>query len=120
MLPAIGQGALGIEIRSNDNATRKIIQVLNDQDTNQCVTAERMVNKSLNGGCHAPIAAHAVKHDETITISGLVGSMDGTCIIRAEISGHADKAAELGSKLGHKLLDKGAKSILDTYRLLDQ
>jgi hydroxymethylbilane synthase len=116
MLPAIGQGALGVEVRENDKDIWKYVQALNDLDTFQCVTAERMVNKCLNGGCHAPIAAYATKQGNVISISGLVGSADGSQIIRSELSGPAATAAELGHRLGQELLERGAEDILAEFR----
>jgi hydroxymethylbilane synthase len=118
MLPAIGQGALGLEIRINDHKTRELVQCLNDHDSYQCVTAERMVNKRLNGGCYAPIAAHAVKQDDIISISGLVGYPDGSEIIKTGISGPADKYEELGDELGRMLLSMGADRMLEAFRAL--
>jgi len=112
MLPAIGQGALGIEIRADDVGTEKFVEALNDLDTFQCVSAERMVSKCLNGNCRSPIAAYAVKQNELISISGLVGSIDGSQIIKSEVSGSASNAIELGNKLGQNLLDNGAEKIL--------
>jgi hydroxymethylbilane synthase len=116
MMPAIGQGALGIEIRTDDANTNNFIKKLNDRETFLCVSAERMVNKCLNGGCHSPIAAHAVIENETITISALVGSADGTHIIQSEVSGPAHSALELGNKVGILLLEKGADKILKEFQ----
>jgi hydroxymethylbilane synthase len=118
MMPAIGQGALGIEIRDGDANTYNYIKTLNDANTNQCVTAERMVNKCLNGGCHSPIAAHAIVDKERMTITALVGSADGKQIITCEVSGKAENAEQLGNKLGAMLLEKGADEILKTVHAL--
>ena len=117
MLPAIGQGALGIEIREGDDRTRELVGILNDAETMLCVTAERMVNRRLNGGCLAPIAAHAVISHHVVAITALVGSPDGAEIIRSGIAGPEEKAAELGDKLGLMLLDKGAERILEDIRV---
>ncbi|MGY8814320.1 MAG: hydroxymethylbilane synthase [Gammaproteobacteria bacterium] len=116
MMPAIGQGALGIEIRTDDADTLSCIQKLNDQETFLCVSAERMVNKCLNGGCHSPIAAHAVIENESMTITALVGSVDGKRIIRSDVSGPAQSALELGNKVGVLLLEKGADEILKEFQ----
>ncbi|MGK0297567.1 MAG: hydroxymethylbilane synthase [Gammaproteobacteria bacterium] len=116
MMPAIGQGALGIEIRTDDADTLNCIKKLNDRETFLCVSAERMVNKCLNGGCHSPIAAHAVIENESISISALVGSADGKQIIQSEVSGPAQSALELGNKVGVLLLEKGAERILKEFQ----
>ena len=116
MLPAIGQGALGIEVRSADMLTRNLIAPLNDTDTNLCVSAERIVNKRLNGGCHAPVAAYATRQANTLFINGLVGSPDGTEIIRASLQGPCEQADKLGDRLGQMLLDLGADRILKLLR----
>jgi hydroxymethylbilane synthase len=104
MLPAIGQGALGIEMRKDNLKFSNLINTLNHQDTYQCVQAERMVNKRLNGGCHAPIAAFAIKTGNTIFISALVGALDGSRLITADLSGDALDAQKLGDQLGIALL----------------
>jgi len=116
MLPAIAQGALGIEIRSNDPQTRELIAPLNDVNTMLCVNAERRVNYQLAGGCHAPIAAHATINQQTLTITALVGRLDGTEILHAAISGQVEQAEQLGDNVGRQLLDQGAGRILDDLR----
>jgi hydroxymethylbilane synthase len=116
MLPAIAQGALGIEIRSNDPQTRELIAPLNDVNTMLCVNAERRVNYQLAGGCHAPIAAHATINQQTLTITALVGRLDGTEILHAAISGPVEQAEQLGDNVGRQLLDQGAGRILDDLR----
>jgi hydroxymethylbilane synthase len=116
MLPAIGQGALGVEVRSGDEDTRRLVSVLNDQDTYRCVSAERMVNRRLNGGCHSPIAAYARIKGHTITISALAGSLDGSEIVRAEMEGPAAEAEAVGDRAGSTLLARGAGRILEQLR----
>jgi hydroxymethylbilane synthase len=116
MLPAIGQGALGIEVRSDDTRTRDLITPLNDADTYLCVSAERMVNKRLNGGCHAPIAAYATRQGSSLFLSGLVGNPDGSEIIRASLHGPCEQSDILGDTLGNMLLDQGAGRILEQLR----
>ena len=115
MLPAIGQGALGIEIRKDNLFAREKITFMNDQDTFQCVQAERMVNRRLNGGCHAPIAAYAIKEGDTLFISALVGSIDGSRIVSAKLSGDSQAAVEIGDQMGMVLLEKGAEELLQEY-----
>jgi len=112
MLPAIGQGALGIEIRGDDMQTRALVSALNDEDTNLCVAAERMVNRRLGGGCHAPIAAHAIRNGQTVTVTALVGRLNGKEIIRATLDGPVTQVEELGDNVGKLLLERGAGRIL--------
>ncbi len=112
MLPAIGQGALGLEVRSSNSGQVNLLQALNDETTFNCVMAERRVNKKLNGGCHAPIAAYASVDGTSMTISAMVGSMDGKQIISSIISGPVDTASELGDAVGDQLLSLGALELL--------
>ncbi len=116
MLPAIGQGALGIEMHKENPHFKQEVSGLNDPDTNICVKAERMVNKKLSGGCHAPIAAYASTQGNKIFMSALVGSLDGSSMLRAELSGSVEDAENLGELLGQMLLEKGAADLLQEYR----
>ena len=112
LLPAVGQGALGIEIRANDSEILKIVSLLNDTATHACVLAERGMSKRLNGGCFAPIAGYATLDEKQLSLSGMVGRLDGSELIKASITGPMDQAASLGETLGQELLDKGADDIL--------
>jgi hydroxymethylbilane synthase len=120
MLPAIGQGALGIEMRKDNFQIWEKFSGMNDHDTYLCVQAERMINKRLNGGCLAPIAAYASTQGNNIFISALVGASDGSRMIRAELSGDAQDAEILGDRLGQILLDKGAGELLREYRSAEE
>lgn len=111
-LPAIGQGVLGIEIRSNDSAVGKLLEPLGHQATTILVTAERAFNKTLNGGCQVPIAGHAIFEQDQIYLRGLVGEPDGSEILRADIRGTPDQAEQLGVSLAETLIDRGADKIL--------
>ncbi|WP_409440326.1 hydroxymethylbilane synthase [Psychromonas sp. GE-S-Ul-11] len=111
-LPAVGQGAVGIECRLDDQETIALLAPLNHQQTRIRVTAERAMNLALEGGCQVPIGSFALLDGEQVFLRGLVGSIDGKNIIRKEITGHADKAHELGEALAQQLLDAGAKEIL--------
>jgi hydroxymethylbilane synthase len=111
-LPAIGQGAIGIECRVGDKFIHDLISPLNHDETFTCVTAERACLKKLEGGCQVPIAAHAVISDGRIIIDGLVGSVSGDRIIRAHAEGTAESAETLGTGLAEDLLSKGAGKIL--------
>jgi hydroxymethylbilane synthase len=113
-LPAGGQGAVGIECRLDDEATRALLDCLHHEPTAICVTAERAMNIRLQGGCQVPIAALAeLTADNTLEMRGLVGSVDGSMILRSEISGGAHLAEELGTTLAEDLLRQGASAILE-------
>jgi len=111
-LPAIGQGVLGIEIRSDDEQLREWIEPLRHAETTLRVTAERAVNETLNGGCQVPIAGYAVLEGDELYLRGLVGEPDGSKILRAEVRGNSDRAHELGVELARQLLAQGADDIL--------
>jgi hydroxymethylbilane synthase len=111
-LPAIGQGVLGIEIRSDDDELRELIAPLAHAETTLRVTAERAMNETLNGGCQVPIAGYAVLEGDQLYLRGLVGEPDGSEILRAEIRGASSRARELGVELAEQLLSRGADRIL--------
>ncbi|MGO9015161.1 MAG: hydroxymethylbilane synthase [Dissulfurispiraceae bacterium] len=112
-LPAIGQGAVGIETRIDDKVINSLISELNHSETSICVRAERSVLERLEGGCQVPIAAHARLLNGIITIDGLVGSVTGDRIVKSSIEGNPDNAESLGLRLAENLLAMGAKEILD-------
>ena len=112
-LPAIGQGALGIETRQDDGVIEEQIQFLKDRDSWIVVSAERSFLKKLEGGCQVPIAAFARTAGATLQIEGLVGTIDGKRILRERVEGDLDEPESLGTKLADILLSKGAKAILD-------
>ncbi len=111
-LPAIGQGAIGIEVRSDDKAVKELIEPLAHADTMSCIAAERAMNQALSGGCQVPIAGFALLTDGEIYMRGMVGEPDGSRILRAEINGSARQAASLGKRLAADLLAQGAADIL--------
>jgi len=111
-LPAIGQGALGIECRVDDRELNDLIAFFNHQDTRTCVTGERALLRRLEGGCQVPIACYGQMMNGKLHLIGLVGSVDGKRIIKETIEGEADKAEKLGVTLAEKLLSKGADVIL--------
>lgn len=115
-LPANGQGVLGIECRSDDDATKALLAPLTCADTRSCVLAERAMNRRLQGGCQVPIGAYAELHGDQLHLRGLVGRPDGSEIIEGEIKGHRDHAEALGTELAEYLLARGAGKILqDVY-----
>jgi hydroxymethylbilane synthase len=111
-LPAVGQGAVGIECRLNDERILKLLEPLNHADTSDRVKAERAMNLTLEGGCQVPIGSYALLNNDDIWLRALVGEPDGSEIIRGEIKGKRSEAEKLGVKLANELLDKGAKKIL--------
>ncbi len=115
-LPAIGQGAIGIECRQDDARVNALLQPLHHAQTASRVRAERAMNHRLEGGCQVPIGGHAVLEGDRLTLRGLVGTVDGSEIVRGEISGPAEDAASLGRALAEELLQHGAAEILrDLY-----
>jgi len=113
-LPAIGQGAVGIECRSDDPEINALIAPLHDQNTAYCVSAERALNQRLNGGCQVPIAGYAMLESGNLWLRGLVGEPDGSRIIRGEVEGSVEEAEEMGVGLAERLLEWGADEILST------
>ncbi len=115
-LPAVGQGALGIEIRENDQEIALLVERLNHTETALAITAERAMLGALEGGCQIPIGALGEVNGSEIRLSGLVGSVDGQKIIRSSETADLDSAEELGKKLARNLMDMGALDILSDIR----
>jgi hydroxymethylbilane synthase len=113
-LPAVGQGALGIEIRETDQRLKTLIAPLNHPPTGAAAVAERALLKRLEGGCQVPLGAYAQVENNTLRLQGVIASVDGEKLIRDEISGKPDEAAELGVGLAERLLDAGGREILAT------
>lgn len=111
-LPAVGQGAVGIECRIADERVHKLLAPLNDPVTALRITAERAMNLRLEGGCQVPIAGYAEIEKDILLLRGLVGAADGSRIIRAQIAGKPENAEELGTVLADDLLAQGAREIL--------
>ena len=111
-LPAGGQGAVGIECRSADNEIHALLAPLHHADTAVRVTAERALNKHLNGGCQVPIACYAVLEDEQIWLRGLVGEPSGGVLLSAQARAPQSEAAALGIQVAEDLLGQGAGAIL--------
>ena len=111
-LPAGGQGAVGIECRSADSEIHALLAPLHHRDTALRVTAERALNKHLNGGCQVPIACYAVLEGEQLWLRGLVGQPDGSQLLRAEQRASSAAAEQLGVQVAEALLDQGAAAIL--------
>ncbi len=111
-LPAVGQGAIGIECRVDDARVNDLLAPLDDAPSARCVWAERIVNQALDGGCHAPIAAHAVIEDQALWLRALVGTTDGATVLRAERRVALDDAPIAAREVAAELLGSGAGDIL--------
>jgi hydroxymethylbilane synthase len=111
-LPAIGQGALGIECSLRDSALLETLSFLNDPVTACCVGAERAFLRRCRGGCQVPIAAHGEMIGNDLRLSGFIGAVDGVKSVRANVSGPAERYEELGVELADRLLEDGGREIL--------
>ncbi|MYM61424.1 hydroxymethylbilane synthase [Vibrio sp. OCN044] len=111
-LPAVGQGAIGIECRLDDQNLIKLLEPLNHRATYDKVMCERAMNLTLEGGCQVPIGSYSVLQGEELWLRALVGEPDGSKIIRGEIRGSRNEAEALGVTLANQLLDNGARDIL--------
>ncbi|QXC57616.1 hydroxymethylbilane synthase [Vibrio mimicus] len=112
-LPAVGQGAVGIECRLDDQRVRELLAPLNHTDTADRVRCERAMNLTLQGGCQVPIGSYALLDGDEIWLRALVGEPDGSQIVRGEIRGPRSEAEQLGITLAEQLLEQGAKEILE-------
>lgn len=112
ILPANGQGAVGIECRVNDERIKALLAPLEDKETRIRVLAERAMNRALEGGCQVPIGSYAVIKNNEIYLRGLVGAIDGSQIIKDEIIGDLNNGENLGLQLASCLLAQGADDIL--------
>jgi hydroxymethylbilane synthase len=112
MLPAVGQGALGIELRKDDAELLAGLSFLNDAKTTVAVAAERAFLYRLEGGCQVPIGAFAEVHNGKVELTGLVASVDGKVVLKDSMTGPNEKAQQLGTQLANKILDMGGGEIL--------
>ena len=112
-LPAVGQGALGIEIKANDHEISNLIKPLIHQKTQIEVNAERALNTTLQGGCSVAIGAFATSEDSKLMLSGMVGNVDSGEIIRIQETGETSKPIDLGIRAAKKLLSLGARELLN-------
>lgn len=112
-IPAVGQGALGIEIRSNEADIAKLLTPLNHPETAACVRAERQVSRVLGGSCQVPLGAYAVMQQGQLHIQGFVARVDGSDFIHASAVGDADDPEAVGQMLADQLLRLGARAVLD-------
>ena len=114
-LPAVGQGALGLECRAADQAVLDLILPLLHDETYICVRAERAFNAYLEGGCQVPIAGYASLSQGQLHIEGRVGSVDGATLLKVELKGTPEQAEQLGEILAQKLLEQGAGDLLKAF-----
>jgi hydroxymethylbilane synthase len=115
--PAVGQGALAIEARSNDERVASALRPLDHTPTHFAVRTERALLRHLGGGCQVPIAAHAIVEGGALRLMGVVADLEGTRLIRAAGSGSADAPEALGAQVGEDLLRQGAREILESIKL---
>ncbi len=116
MIPAVGQGALGIEARADDTGTMEILAALEHRETRYRVEAERAFLRALEGGCQVPIGAHAVLDGATITLDGVIASIDGRRLVRGTESGPVERAEEMGRELAERLGSGEGGEILEEIR----
>jgi hydroxymethylbilane synthase len=112
VLPAVGQGALGVECRSDDAETVGIVSKLDHKFTRLACTAERALLRSLGGGCQLPIAGYAIVRDKRIRLDGLVADPQGRQLVKDRVAGGLEEAEQLGTMLGARLLEQGAATLM--------
>jgi len=113
MLPAVGQGALCIEIRQDDPLAGPVVAGLEDPKTRTVIMGERAFSARLEGGCQVPIAAHGTLHNDIFTLSGLVASVDGRTLLKKTLKGPENASGTIGVELAEHLISMGAKTIID-------
>jgi hydroxymethylbilane synthase len=116
MLPAVGQGAIGIECRDDDAHTRALLRALDDAATRTALAAERSFARTLGGSCQSPIAALARIEGDRVTLTGLVAEPDGSRLLREGTSGPSGRAEQVGEQLAERLLESGAGELLERLR----
>jgi len=116
MVSAVGQGSIGVEIREDDTFMQDVCEKLSDPETMKCVSAERVVMRTLEGGCQVPIGAYARIEDGVLVMDGIVGSVDGTVILRSRVEGDPEDSTALANELVGLLLEMGAAEILAAVR----
>ncbi len=114
---AVGQGALALEIRQDDESLWGVVAPLDHAPTHQAVRAERAMLRHLGGGCQVPIAAYAVAEEDSLRLMGVVGSLDGSRLIRASGAGIESDPEALGARVADELLERGARAILQSVKL---
>jgi hydroxymethylbilane synthase len=116
MLPAVGQGAMAVEIRSGEEDLQTLLKPVNDESVHVCITAERAFLRRLEGGCQVPIGANAVLEGEHLILEGMAGNLDGSLNLRDRMSGPRAEAKAIGIRLAEKLSERGAGRLLEDTR----
>lgn len=116
MLPAVGQGAMAVEIREEDTDLKEILRSFDDAETRFCITAERAFLRTLEGGCQVPIGANAIIKTGEIYLEGMIGNLSGTINWREKISGAREDAEDTGRQMAQILIEKGADELLEQTR----
>ncbi len=116
ILPAVGQGAVAVEVRSDDTQVLHDVAKLNDHFTRICITAERAFLRHLEGGCQVPIGALAVLDKDVLRLDGIIASLDGETVLRKSIEGRSDDSEKMGIDLADRLINMGAGDLLDRVR----
>ena len=116
MIPAVAQGVVGVEIRSDDFETAEIVRSINDGETEKCVRAERSFLRTLEGGCQVPIGGFAVLENDKLFLRGFVGDADGETAMRDSIRGDTADGERLGEELARRMIENGANRILEATR----
>jgi hydroxymethylbilane synthase len=112
LVPAVGQGAIGVEICAERYDIQSLVAPLNCNESADCVRAERSMNKFLNGSCQVPIGGHAIIYNDKLVLTGVVASIDGQVLINQRLEGSKGDAEELGENLANRLIEAGADEIL--------
>ena len=120
MIPAVGQGALAIEVRAGDGRTKAIAAFLDDAVTRSTVMAERAFLAVLGGGCQVPVAGHATLSGSILYLRALIGSVDGRLVVKEDIRGAVGEHEALGRELGERILARGGRDILDAVETCRQ
>ncbi|MEZ4266316.1 MAG: hydroxymethylbilane synthase [Myxococcota bacterium] len=120
MLPAVGQGALTIEVREDATALRALLARLTDPDALDATTAERAFLRAVEGGCQVPACAYATIVDDRLELAGFIGAPEGRPFVRDAVSGTRGEAAALGRALAKRLLDAGGRAIMDALRAAER
>lgn len=115
-LPAVGQGAIGVEVRAEDGEVLEMVRLLDDPSTRAAVTAERSFLRELEGGCQVPVGALGEVEDGYLTLEGMVATQDGSWLLRDKTAGPLEQAESLGRELAAKLMARGAKDVLQKAR----
>ncbi len=118
MLPAVGQGAIAIEIREDDEATQRILEKITDEETRITTLAERALLRTLEGGCQVPVGCFSEVEKNQIKLTGMVCSLDGKKLIKKSVQVQLDEASEAAIAMAQSILDEGGKDILDQIRTL--